>query len=129
MTAPLAAYTPAGRIDPFRPLFSVSAGPAAAPTQKKSRKRSPLTPLEKLDLSQLKLVGVIRMEAGNRALVQETGGKGYVIKKGAYIGKNAGVVLEILKDRLVIEEEVESFTGKISLKKRELKLEKPGGEF
>jgi len=77
----------------------------------------------------LKLVGIIRAESGNRALVEEATGKGYIIKKGTYIGINAGRVSEILGDRVIVEEEDEDFSGAVTIRKRELKLQKPLGEY
>ena len=125
-------YSPAGKVDPFLPLFeekpAVPEEAADAEKQKKTR-RMPLTPLERVDLSQLKLVGIIQASSGNKALVEEASGKGYIIKKGTFIGIHAGRVLEIQKDRVVVEEEVENVLGQYTLEKKELKLQKPPGEF
>jgi type IV pilus assembly protein PilP len=85
--------------------------------------------LERLDLSQLKLVGIILASSGNRALVEESSGKGYVIKKGTYIGTNSGKVVKIKKEKVVVEEEFEDVFGKTKLRQREIKLPKPPGEF
>jgi type IV pilus assembly protein PilP len=120
-------YNHEGKLDPFEPLFqkervSVSVG------KKKIKRRKPLTPLERINLSQLTLVGIIQAPSGNRALVQETSGKGYVVKKGTYIGTNSGKIVQILEDRIIIEEESEDIYGKASIIKRPLKLQKPPGE-
>jgi hypothetical protein len=64
----------------------------------------PHTPLQKADLSQLKLTGIIRASSGNRAMVEEASGRGYVIEKGAFIGINCGRVAQILKDRIIVDE-------------------------
>jgi len=85
----------------------------------------PGTPLEALDLSQVKLVGVTLSDKGNTALVEDASGKGYVIKKGTYIGGNGGKVILILKDRFIIEEEIEDVHGKIISQKTVIKLHKP----
>ena len=82
-----------------------------------------------MDLSQIKLVAIIRAPTGNKALVEEANGKGYIISKGTYIGLHAGRVVTILKDRLIIEEETEDVLGKSVIRKRELKLQKAPGEF
>ena len=108
--------------DPFEPLFNGKSGRVAA---KKKRASHPRTPLEALDLSQMKLVGVTLSDKGNTALVEDASGKGYVIKEGAYIGANAGKVIQILKDRFIIEEEIEDVHGKIITQKRVIKLHKP----
>jgi type IV pilus assembly protein PilP len=128
----LGGYSPAGKVDPFQPLFEEK--PAVpedtdAAEKQKTKRRMPLTPLERVDLSQLKLVGVIQAPSGNKALVEEASGKGYIIKKGTFIGIHAGRVLEIQKDRVVVEEEVENVLGQYTLEKKELKLQKPPGEF
>ena len=109
--------------DPFEPLINGKSGRVAA--KKKRAKRMPRTPLETLDLSQLKLVGVTLSNKGNTALVEDASGKGYVIKKGTYIGANGGKVIQILKDRFIIEEEIEDVHGKIIAQKRVIKLHKP----
>jgi len=120
-------YNPEGKLDPFAPLIKEKPVNLSA-KHRKAVRRKPLTPLEKLDLSQLKLVAILRAQSGNRALVEEDSGKGYVIKKGTYIGTHSGKVAEILSDRIVVEEEVEDIYGKISVRKREIKLKPPGEE-
>jgi type IV pilus assembly protein PilP len=122
-------YNPDGKVDPFAPLFKDKPVVPAVAKKKKKKKRIPLTPLEKVDLSQLKLVGIIRAASGNRALVQEASGKGYVTKMGTYIGIHSGKIVEIKKDKIIVEEEVENVLGEFKLTKRELKLQKPPGEF
>jgi type IV pilus assembly protein PilP len=120
------AYDAIGKIDPFEPLFKEK---SVAVKKNKDKKRIPRTPLERIDLSQLKLVGIILASSGNRALVEESSGKGYVIKKGTYIGVNSGKVIKIKKEKVVVEEEFEDVFGKTKLRQREIKLPKPPGEF
>ena len=119
-------YDPTGKIDPFEPLFKDQ---PTAIKKKRRKKRVPRTPLERIDLAQLKLVGIILAASGNRALVEEASGKGYVIKKGTYIGTNSGKVIKIQKEIVTVEEEFEDVFGKIKTRNRELKLPKPPGEF
>jgi len=119
-------YNPQGRIDPFIPLFK-DEGPSTG-TEKQRKGRIPRTPLEMIDLGQLKLVAIMRAPSGNKALVEEASGKGYIVTKGTYLGINSGRVIKVLKDRVVIEEEVESIVGKSTIQERELKLQKPLGE-
>jgi type IV pilus assembly protein PilP len=121
-------YDPTGKIDPFAPIFKETPPAEEESAEKKIIRRRPLTPLEKIDLSQLKLVGVVRAESGNRAMVEDATGKGYVVTKGSYVGIYGGRVVEIEKDRAFIEEEVEDIFGKISVTRKELKLQKPPGE-
>jgi len=116
-------YIAGGKIDPFEPLFKDE-----TVAREKKKKRIPRTPLEKLSLGQLKLVAIIRAPSGNKALVEESSGKGYVIKKGTYIGLNSGKIIKIEKDNILIEEEIQNIQGNIEVRQIELKLRKPSGE-
>lgn len=123
------SYNPIGKIDPFEPL--VKEEPVAASRamkKKKIKRRIPRTPLEKVDLSQLKLTGIIRAPSGNKAMVEEATGKGYIITKGTYIGIYSGRVIKILNDRVIVKEEIEDGFGSVTIKERELKFQKPTGE-
>lgn len=122
-----AFYTPEGKLDPFEPLFKKERVSLAV-GKKKIKRRKPLTPLERINLSQLTLVGIIQAPSGNRALVQESSGKGYIVKKGTYIGTNSGKIVQILKDRIIVEEESVDILGKVSVIKKPIKLQKPPGE-
>ena len=124
--APPPVYNPNGKIDPFIPLFTKKQVLPSVGKQKK--KRIPRTPLERVALSQLKLTAIIMAPSGNRAMVQESTGKGYVIQKGTYIGLNSGKVENITKDRVIIVEEAEDSVGKIRTQKRQLVLPKPAGD-
>jgi type IV pilus assembly protein PilP len=100
-------YNPEGKIDPFAPLFRQEKLAAKDGETMKTGKAGiciPHTPLQKVDLSQLKLVGIIRASSGNSAMVEEASGRGYVIKKGTFIGINCGRVGQILKDRVIVDE-------------------------
>ncbi len=124
------------KIDPFAPLFRTEteqkkqSKKVVGSKKSKGPKTPPrrLTPLEKLDLSQLKLVGIVRAESGNKALVEEASGKGYIITIGTYIGIHSGKVTEILKDRVIVEEKEEDLMGNVTIRKRELKFQRPSGE-
>lgn len=122
-------YNPEGKVDPFVPILRDERVKAVKGNTRDQRiKRIPSTPLEKLDLSQLKLVGIIQSTKGNKGLVEEASGKGYIITKGTYIGTRSGRVLEVLKDKIIIEEETENTFDGVTACKKELKLQKPTGE-
>ena len=61
---------------------------------------------------------------GNKALLEDASGKGYVISKGSYIGTKAGKVVEIEKDRVIVAEEVQDAMGNVTIQRKELKLNK-----
>jgi type IV pilus assembly protein PilP len=123
-------YDPKGRFDPFEPLFKDEANDQPAPVSKEKRKkRTPQTPLERVAISQLKLSAIMRTAKGNSAIVEDASGKGYVIRKGTYIGLNSGQVVKIDKDHVMIEEEMENVMGELVIQNTELKLQKPAGEL
>jgi type IV pilus assembly protein PilP len=124
------SYDPKGKIDPFKPLFEIEAERVVTAKKKVKKKRVPLTPLQKVSLAQLKVVGVMLLPTGNKALVEDPSGKSYIVREGTYIGQNFGQVKEILKDRVVVEEDLEDFvTGKMKLQRTELALRKNAGEM
>lgn len=124
-------YDPRGKHDPFESPFEVETETVGIAPAKQTveKKRMPLTPLQRVSLGQLKLVAIVLSPTGNKALVEEPSGKGYVISKGTYIGQNYERVKEILKDRIIVEGEVEDFiTGSTKLQTTELMLQKKVGD-
>jgi len=117
------SYNPAGKPDPFKPFIQLT------PVRDASRS-GPLTPLQKYDISQLKLVAIISTPEGNIALVEDATGKGYFLKKGTWIGKNDGKVNKILKDKVIIEEVYQDIFGQTKTNEISLFLHKveEGGE-
>jgi type IV pilus assembly protein PilP len=123
------SYNPDGKIDPFIPLLKDEPQKVLPDTKTKKEKREPTTPLERVDLSQLKLTAIIRTPSGFKAMVEEITGKGYIVSVGTYIGIHSGSVTNILKDRVIVEEEVEDALGAVSNRNTELKFQKPTGEL
>ena len=83
--------------------------------------------LEKIDLSQLSLTGIILAVSGNKALVQEASGRGHVISTGTSIGIHGGRVTEVQKDRVIVKEKMKDVMGRIFFQETELKLNKANG--
>jgi Tfp pilus assembly protein PilP len=82
--------------DPFRPM--------TLRTKVSKAPRENLSPLERYELSQLKLVGIVWDIKEPRAMVEDSGGLGYVIKVGTPIGSNDGKVKAIHRNEVVVEE-------------------------
>jgi len=120
-------YNPKGKVDPFEPLFREET--AAKSALLRPKKRASETPLENIDIGQLRLVAIINARGGNYAMVEESSGKGYVIKPGTYIGRNSGRVLSVEPDKVLIEEEYEDIHGKTVTQNKEMTLPKPPGEL
>jgi len=114
-------YNPIGKPDPFKSFIQF------APLRSSSRK-TPLTPLERYEITQLKLVAVISAPEGNIGLVEDSAGKGYFLKKGTWIGKNEGKVKTILKDRVIIEEVFQDLLGQTKTNEIPLLLHQPEQE-
>ena len=121
-------YDPTGKVDPFRPLFKEESKPKVDKKTAPKRPERPRTPLERLDLGQLRLTAVIFSETRPRAMVEEDNGKGYVIQIGTHIGLERGQVTDIKRDRIVIEHTKTDDFGNAAMRRRELKLQKPPGD-
>lgn len=116
------SYDPAGKTDPFEPLIKgnskeISQKATYADTDSKGD-----TPLEKIDLSQLKLTGIVRATSGNKGLVREASGRGHIIVQGTRIGTHGGRVAEVLNDKIIIREKMKDVLGRIFFQNTELKL-------
>lgn len=123
-------YDPKNRLNPFLPLFRPDQEKTDLVTtgKTKRKKRIPQTPLERISLEQLQLRAIIRASSGNRALVEDNSGKGYIIKNGTYIGLNSGIVTQISAESVIVEEEIENLMGELVLQNTEIKLQKQTGE-
>ena len=110
------AYNPAGRRDPFRPprVNQLLVGGAER------------TPLQRYELGQLRLVAVIYDTRDPRAVVEDEGGLGYIIRVGTKVGVNDGVVRGIERGRVLVEEESVDFFGE--RRSSEVVLEMASGE-
>ena len=115
-------YDPTGKRDPFQPFI------ATQTPVKPIGEEVPITPLQKYDLSQLKLVAILVGKGEGRAMVEDAEGKGYIIEKGVYVGRNFGKVKAVLKDRVIIEERYKDYMGKVKEKEIVLQLHPPEEE-
>ncbi|HWH79542.1 MAG TPA: pilus assembly protein PilP, partial [Candidatus Binatus sp.] len=111
-----AALKPNSR-DPFRPM--------TMRTRVNTRvARENLSPLERLDLGQLKVVGIVWDIKEPRAMVEDSAGLGYVVKVGTPIGNNDGAVKAIHRNQIVVEEPFDDIYG--VRKMRDVALKLPG---
>ncbi len=58
--------------------------------------REPYTDLQKLELAQLTLTAIVSTTGKAWAMVRDKMGRGYILKKGTFIGTNGGVVKDIV---------------------------------
>lgn len=109
-------YSPIGKRDPFRSLFDVlQQGPET----------DQLTELQRFELDQLKLVGIVSRIATPYALVEDPEGKGHTLTRGKLIGKNWGRVSQITPECVVIKEEYRDYTGRKVTNKTNMCIPKP----
>ncbi|MEE2751295.1 MAG: pilus assembly protein PilP [Myxococcota bacterium] len=97
------SYNPIGKRDPFR---SFIAG------RQDEEIRSP-TPLQRFDIEQLTLVGIVWGIDHPRALIQDPDKISHVVERGTYIGRNWGKVAEITSREIVITEEYQTIEGEL----------------
>ena len=120
--SPPPSYNAEGKIDPFQPIFNNEPN-KLAPTVHQTDCVSN-SALEGVDMSQLKLTGIVITERQPIALVQEADAKGHVITENMCFGRHGGKVERILNDRIIVREEMQDATGQIQVKKIELKLKR-----
>ncbi len=118
-------YNPQGKPNPFQPLV-VDKTETPAPQRKleqaaKAEGREPGTPLERMELNSLKLVAVVWDIPKPRAMVEDSGGKGYILTVGTRIGKNKGQITKITPSGVVVSEKYEA-DGKLKTREVPLRL-------
>ncbi|WP_020585666.1 pilus assembly protein PilP [Desulfobacter curvatus] len=124
ISTPMEKYNSKGRVDPFVPLIAEKTAYEGSGSSGDSKPKRTLTPLEKLELSQVKLVAVVEMQGRTIAMVEETTGKGYEVSIGTYIGPNGGRVTSITRQGIKIEETVKDYQGKQRKRYEEIKFHK-----
>ncbi len=92
------------RRDPFRP-FTLDLRPPMDDAEI-------LSPLQRYELPQLRLAGVVLDLATPRAMLQDNSGMGYIVTPGTPIGRRHGVVKSIEARRVVVEEIVLDYYGR-----------------
>ncbi len=124
------AYHYKGIVDPFLPLIKEDRKDSSQKSegQPQKKKRTPRTPLEKIDLTQLSLTAIFKEQNRIKGLVEDPAGKGYIVTSGTYIGLDGGRITKVLDDRIIITENSLDVMGKPVTDKRELKLRQSSGE-
>ena len=97
--------------DPFKPHVMLKATNAKEMAGGKIPKAA--LPIHSFDVNQFRLIGVITDVKGNKAMVVDPNGKGYVLKEGMTIGKNEGKVVKISPLGFDVIEQFRDDNGKI----------------
>lgn len=141
-------YDPEGKIDPFDPFIvkktqDLTQVRKGDPEGEELRRmlailedlKRPKTELQTIPLSAIQLTSILKTGEQSVAMVKgPTDAKGYMLKKGTYIGENGGVVEEIISEermtdlgkqlirKVVIKEPFLDENRKISYRHVELKM-------
>ena len=107
------------RPDPFFPFLTQEIMKAEAKAQ------AELKGTQKFEPAQLTLVGIVSSKRGLVAMVQDASGVGYMLRKGTKIG-GAGEVIQISKDKVIIEQSLKNVAGERTSRKIEMTLSKEG---
>ena len=105
-------YQVGDRRDPFRSIL-------VAPDGEKSF--ADLPPLQRAEIEELRVIGIIWGEMGYSAMIRTADGKGYTIQVGTLVGRNRGKVKKITKNYLMIRERFTDVFGE--RKTREVRLD------
>ncbi len=109
------SYRPAGRRDPFAPIVV---------RQEKKASMGDRPPLERYNISEFKLSGIIWGGFGYNAMLEGPDGKGYFIRVGTILGPNRGVVKKITQNMIVVEEKFKNAMGETERKEITVQLRK-----
>ncbi len=113
-------YEPEGKRDPFVSFVKSDA-------QKMKEDQSAVPPLQRYELGELKMVGVIWGKSGASALVEAAEGRGYTVLVGNRIGRSGGVVTRITDKEITVKEEFPGAGGKTVSRESVLQLTTAGG--
>jgi type IV pilus assembly protein PilP len=113
------SYNPTNRRDPFVALLEMRRPVVES--------NEPLTPLQRIDLEQLRLRGVIIGKGAPMAMVAAPGGKAYILKNGVKVGRNNGVVVGIDAEGVSVREKYYDFVGEVRESVQKIELPKREG--
>lgn len=89
--------------DPFEPFIELGS----------SRRKEKISPLERYEVHELKLMGIIGNEVqGYRALVEDKAGAGFILTEGTLIGSKGSTIKEIRRDKVIILEKYRDYMGR-----------------
>jgi len=122
-------YDARGKTDPFKPFVRLELPTPSKKGPEKKKFSGALTPLQRVGLDKVRVTGIAGSATKRVAMVDDGAGKGYIVYVGTLIGQNDGRVIQILPDRVIVEEKVgDGSKGKEKSHRVALKLHKEEGE-
>ena len=99
--------------DPFESYLSITAARARAALLEQAThvSKRKLELLEAFDLGLLKLVATFSMGGERVAMVEDTQGKGHIVRRGNYMGKNSGRIEKLTDDTIFLVEQAVNPAG------------------
>ena len=107
------SYDPKSRRDPFQSLTKMI---------KTASLQSQMPPLQRVQISDMKLLGIMWGGYGYFGLIQTPDGKGYTVKEGMLLGTNNGVIKTISDKAIMVSEPTIDIAGRKSTKEVEILL-------
>ena len=114
-------YNTENRSDPFMPFISAKIDQPVDIDMSTER----LSGMRQFEPGQLKLVAIMFTEANPMAMVEDSAGKGYLIRRGTKIGKS-GIISDIVPNHVIIKQLTYSMTRERKYKTVEMILRKEG---
>ena len=105
-------YEPTGRREPFKSLIAeedIDVAEVIVTPDPELLK----TPLQKADLNQLKIIGIILGSLGDYARILSPDGKSYTVNVGTLIGMHEGEVISITDNTVVVREIMRYESGNV----------------
>ncbi len=104
------SYDAFNLIDPFKPrkVEPPKTGPGGGLQPDLARRKEPL---EAYPLENLRMVGTLRQDKANYALVKSPDNNLFRVKSGNYMGQNFGFITEISESSIKLKEIVQDSTG------------------
>lgn len=115
------SYQREGRPDPFFPFLTQQIQQAEAAA------REELSGMRRFEPGQLKLVAIVQTARGPVAMVQDSAGVGYLLRRGTKIGR-VGEVIDIVANKVIIQQEAYSLTKEKEYRTVEMVLTKDGDQ-
>jgi len=107
------SYNPLGKPDPFRPFVEVE---VAVKNKDEKKEVASIFPLQRVKAEQFRVVGIAGDQMRRVAVVEDATKKFYPLFTGTHIGLHNGKVIEIMADRVIVEEHESKKAKRIILK-------------
>lgn len=112
-------YNPNNKRDPFQSFLATA-------SEDSLLDNIPRTPLQKYEVGQYNLTGIIWGIDRPRALVEDPEGIGHVVEVGTYMGTKWGKVESIEDGLIIVTEELQTVDGQLVVKRQELRPDNAG---